>query len=323
MSAYGSHPLRALVVGCAAAVLGIAAVLTEPAERPTVTSFAAGSSVTGVKVGAAGDIACDPESPSFRDGADRGLECGQQTTSDVLARASYDVVLVLGDIQYEDGAYSKFLRSYDPSWGRVKEITRPVPGNHEYRDDRATGYFRYFGDSAGDPATGYYSFDVGGWHVIALNSNCAEVGGCGEGSAQEAWLRADLAASPARCTLAYWHHPRYSSGLHGSDRTYCAFWQALYDTGADLVLVGHDHDYERFAPQDANGRRDDARGLRQFVVGTGGHSLRMFPRVEPNSEVRDASSFGVLELTLGANAYAWHFRPAVGSFTDAGSATCH
>ena len=149
------------------------------------------------------------------------------------------------------------------------------------------------------------------------------MGGCERGSPQEIWLRDDLAASSARCTLAFWHHPRYSSGRHGSDRAYRAFWQALYEARADVVLVGHDHDYERFAPQDANGGRDDALGIRQFVVGTGGHSLRTFPRIEPNSEVRDSSSFGVLELTLGPDAYAWRFRPAVGSFTDSGSTSCH
>ncbi len=164
-------------------------------------------------------------------------------------------MLILGDIQYEDGAYSKFLASYDPSWGRVKSITKPVPGNHEYRDRRAPRATT--GTSArrpAIPAKGYYSFDLGGWHLVALNSNCSAVGGCGTGSPQEQWLRADLAAHPATCTLAFWHHPRFSSGLHGSDSTYTAFWQALYDANADVVLVGHDHDYERFAPQDGERR---------------------------------------------------------------------
>ena len=170
---------------------------------------------------------------------------------------------------------------------------------------------------------GYYSYEVGGWHVVALNSNCAAVGGCGAGSPQEQWLRADLAAHPASCTLAYWHHPRFSSGEHGSDPTYTAFWQALYDANADLVLVGHDHDYERFAPQTADGTRDLARGIREFVVGSGGKNLRAFPQVRANSEARDVTSLGVLELTLGSGAYEWRFRPAVGSYSDSGSASCH
>ena len=230
---------------------------------------------------------------------------------------------MLGDIQYADGSYEKFAESYDPTWGRVKGITRPVPGNHEYETDGAEGYFRYFGKRAGDPARGWYSFDLAGWHIVALNSNCDDVGGCGPASRQLRWLRADLARHPATCTLAYWHHPRFSSGDHGSDPTYVAFFRALYNANADLVLVGHDHGYERFAPQRADGVRDLRRGLRQFVVGTGGRNLRGFPKLRPNSEVRDASSFGVLELTLGKSAYAWRFRPAVGSLADSGSTRCH
>ena len=312
-----------LVVLAAAVALAIAAVvaaLGDDAHMPP--PIVAGPPVVGPTIAAAGDIACASESPAFNDGEGSGLECRQKATSDLLL-ARYIGVLALGDLQYEDGSRARFLESYDASWGRVRSITAPVPGNHEYRTPGAKGYYRYFGPSARDSAKGYYSFEVGRWHLVALNSNCAAVGGCGSGSAQETWLRDDLAANRARCTLAYWHHPRFSSGLHGSDRTYRAFWEALYDAGADLVLVGHDHDYERFAPQDANGRRDAERGIREFVVGTGGHSLRRFSRIAPNSEARDDSSFGVLELTLGAGAYAWRFRPAVGTFTDSGSARCH
>jgi Calcineurin-like phosphoesterase len=278
--------------------------------------------VVGPSIAAAGDIACDPESEAFDGGDGDRLECRQEATSDLLA-ARYVRVLALGDVQYDDGSYAEFLDSYHPTWGREKAITAPVPGNHEYRTDGAKGYYRYFGAAAGDPAKGYYSFDLGRWHLIALNSNCSAIGGCGAGSRQEQWLRDDLAGHTAACTLAYWHHPRYSSGLHGSSRTYRAFWQALYDANADVVLVGHDHDYERFAPQNALGVRDPARGIRQFVVGTGGRGPRKFTRVEPNSEARNAASLGVLELTLGAGAYAWRFRPAVGTFTDAGVASCH
>jgi len=279
--------------------------------------------VTGTKIAAAGDIACDPASSSFNGGQGSGLNCRQLATSDLLVGAGYAAVLALGDIQYEDGARSKFDLSYDPSWGRVESITKPAPGNHEYQTAGAAGYYDYFGAAAGDPAKGYYSFELGGWHIVTLNSNCSAVGGCGAGSAQEQWLRADLTASPASCTLAYWHHPRFSSGEHGSDSTYTAFWQALYDADADVVLVGHDHDYERFAPQTPSGALDLTRGIREFVVGTGGKNVRTFPNVKPNSEVRDATSLGVLELTLGSGTYEWRFRPAVGSFADSGSAACH
>ncbi|HEU4971095.1 MAG TPA: metallophosphoesterase, partial [Gaiellaceae bacterium] len=276
----------------------------------------------GSAIAAAGDIACDPESPAFDEGDGSGLRCRQRATSELLD-ARYVRVLGLGDLQYEDGSYRKFVDSYDPTWGRVKPITAPVPGNHEYRTPGASGYYRYFGAQAGDPAKGYYSFDLAGWHLIALNSNCSRVGGCGEGSKQEQWLRADLAASSATCTLAYWHHPRFSSGHHGSNSRSTPFWRALYEADADVVLVGHDHDYERFAPIGATGEVDLERGIREFVVGTGGRGLRGFSHPQPNSEAHDDSTFGVLELTLGRSAYAWRFRPAVGSFADGGSYRCH
>ena len=290
------------------------------AAPPSVDSLPVGA---GPTIAAAGDIACDPFSSRFDGGRGSGRHCRQLATSDLLVDAGYEAVLPLGDIQYQNGSYAKFLASYDRSWGRVKAISKPVPGNHDYENEDAAGYFRYFGEAAGDPAKGYYSYDVGSWHVIALNSNCSAVGGCAAGSAQERWLRSDLAAHPAACTLAYWHHPRFSSGEHGSDSTYEAFWRALYEADADLVLVGHDHVYERFAPQGPDGTLDLARGLREFVVGTGGKSLRRFPTVARNSEVRDASSFGVLEVRLGEGAYAWRFRAAVGSLADRGSAACH
>ena len=278
----------------------------------------------GSKIAAVGDIACDPDSDSFNGGRGDGLECRQRATSDLIVGAGYRAVLALGDLQYENGELSKFRASYGPSWGRLKRITHPTPGNHEYETEGAAGYYRYFGAAAGGFRKGYYSFDLGGWHLIALNSNCSEIGGCGAGSRQERWLRADLAAhSSATCTLAYWHHPRFSSGEHGSDPTYTAFWQALYNANADLVLVGHDHDSERFAPQTPSGDLDRARGIREFVVGSGGKSLRTFPTVRPWSQARDVSSMGILELTLRANGYGWRFRPAVGSFTDSGKGSCH
>ena len=308
------------LVALAAAAVSLVAVATAVAPAH---SSGGGDASRGVRIAAAGDIACDPASPSFHGGRGSGLECRQRATSNLLVGGGYAAVLALGDLQYEEGALPAFTESYGRSWGRVKSITRPAPGNHEYETTGASGYYEYFGASAHGSHRGYYSFGLAGWHVLALNANCDEIGGCDARSPEATWLRADLAAHPARCTLAYWHQPRFSSGTHGSDPTYDAFWRALVAAHADVVLAGHDHDYERFAPQDADGRADPARGIREFVVGTGGRELRPFASVQPNSRVRSASTLGVLELTLGAGAYAWRFRPAVGSFADSGSAPCH
>lgn len=274
-------------------------------------------------IAAAGDIACDPASSGYNGGLGSGLTCRQQATSDLLVGAGYTAVLLLGDNQYESGTISAYRASYDTSWGRLKTITRPAAGNHEYYTPGASGYYQYFGAAAGDPAKGWYSYDLGAWHLVALNSNCNAVGGCAAGSAQEQWLRADLAANTESCTLAYWHHPRFSSGTHGDNPALQALWQALYEANADLVLGGHDHDYERFAPQTPSGVLDQARGLREFVAGMGGKGLRGFATTRANSQARDATSLGVLELTLRPGAYDWRYRAAVGSFADSGSAACH
>lgn len=270
-------------------------------------------------IAAAGDVACTPTSSTT------ATACRHKFTSDLVVDAGLTAVLLPGDLQYERGQYENFLRSYDPTWGRVNGISYPAPGNHEYGTAGAAGYFEYFGAAAGDPNKGYYSFDVGSWHVIALNSNCGRVGGCAAGTPQEQWLRADLAAHPAACTLAYWHHPRFSSGSsHGNSTAMQAFWQALYDAGADVVLSGHDHDYERFAPQTPTGAADPQRGIREFVVGTGGKSLRSFRTPVANSEVRNSNTYGVLKLTLHPSGYDWQFVPEAGkTFTDSGSASCH
>jgi hypothetical protein len=234
-------------------------------------------------------------------------------------------ILVLGDLAYEDGSSRQFEECYDPTWGGVKDRTHPVPGNHEYETSGASGYFDYFGAAAGEPGKGYYSFNIGEWHIVAINSNCDAIGGCGAGSAQEQWLREDLAANPTRCTLAYWHHPMYSTGLHGSHVSRMrALWQALYDYGAEIVLSGHDHHYERFAPQNASSRLDVDAGIRQFVVGTGGRSLYDLESLIPNSEVRSNSTYGVLRLILRPAGYDWEFVPVSGGrFTDSGSGGCH
>jgi len=251
------------------------------------------------------------------------LNPGAEATAKLLDGVP-GTVFTLGDNVYEFGTDLEFAACYDPTWGRHKSRTKPAPGNHDYLTPSASGYFGYFGPAAGDPTKGYYSYDLGTWHIIVLNSNCAEVGGCGVGSPQEQWLRADLAAHPTPCTLAYWHHPRFSSGRHGSDATYQPFWQALHDHNADVVLSGHDHDYERFAPQDPRGVLDPARGIREFVVGTGGASHHPFPGpAVPNSEVRSDHTFGVLKLILHAAGYEWLFVPEAGKrFTDSGRGVC-
>jgi len=248
---------------------------------------------------------------------------GDEATAALLAGLP-GTVITLGDNVYESGTSSEFASCYDPSWGAQLGRTRPSPGNHDYGTGGAGGYFAYFGAAAGDPGRGYYSYDLGGWHVVSLNSNCSTVS-CAPGGAQETWLRADLAAHPAACTVAYWHHPRFSSGtVHGSSTTVQPLWQALYDFGADLVLQGHEHNYERFGPLDPSGRIDAARGIRSFVAGTGGRSHYGFGSAIAGSEVRNGTAFGVLAITLRPTAFDWQFVPVAGqSFTDSGSAACH
>lgn len=252
---------------------------------------------------------------------------GDEATAELLDRLPGSVA-PLGDLVYEYASSADYDNCYDPTWGRQLARSRPVPGSHDYAEGQTNGepYFGYFGALAGDPTRGYYSYDVGSWHVIALNSMCSKVGGCGAGSPQEQWLRADLAANPSACTLAYWHDARFSSGsIHGSNSSMQPFWQALYDHGAEIVVSGHEHVYERFAPQTPGGSADAARGVRQFTVGTGGRSHYGFrSRVLSTSEVRNADTFGILDLTLRPGAYDWRFVPEAGkTFTDTGSTACH
>jgi acid phosphatase type 7 len=287
--------------------------------------WAAGARAADV-VAAAGDIACDPDDSAFNGGLGTRTRCRQKYTSDLLVNAGLSRVLALGDLQYNSGSLADFRVSYDPSWGRVKSITRPVLGNHE---GGGTGYFDYFNGvgvssgPAGQRGKGYYSFNVGAWHLIALNSNCSRVP-CSKGSAQEKWLRADLGANRSACTLAYWHHPRFSSGHDGDSSFMQTIWRDLYDAGADVVLSGHSHNYERFAPQNGSGKLDRARGIRQFVVGTGGAHFTGLGTPKPNSEVRQNTTFGVLKLTLNPTSYDWRFVPEAGkTFTDSGRNSCH
>jgi hypothetical protein len=248
---------------------------------------------------------------------------GAEATAKILDK-NPGTVMAVGDLAYPDGSKENFV-CYDKTWGRAKSRTRPAPGNHEFHSAGGTPYFEYFGAAAGDPKTGYYSYELGTWHIIVLNSECKDVGGCDAGSPQEKWLRADLAAHPVACTLAYWHKPLFSSGgAHGNDLTVKPLFQALYDANADVVVNGHDHDYERFAPQDPEGAADSKRGIREFVAGTGGKNHRPFGEPKPNSELRDATAFGVLKLTLKLDGYDWQFIPEAGkSFTDSGSGNCH
>ncbi len=234
-------------------------------------------------------------------------------------------IATLGDTVYDDGTPAEFAGCYAPTWGRHKARTRPAVGNHEYGTPGASGYFGYFGAAAGEPGKGWYSYALGAWHVVALNSNCGEVGGCQAGSAQERWLRTDLAAHPTKCTIAYLHHPAFSSGnLHGGSPSVLPLVRALQDYGAELLLSGHDHDYERFAPQTAQGVAS-ATGVRQFVVGTGGATLREFaPQPAANSQARIAGVYGVLSLKLRPAAYDWRFVAQPGSSaTDSGTSACH
>ncbi len=270
---------------------------------------------------AAGDIVCTNM------GTPNGSSCEHLATSQLIVDQNPNAVLPLGDLCHDPTA-ACFSGFYDPSWGRLKAKTYPVVGNHEYLVSGASTYFDYFNGSgsqtgpAGDRNKGYYSYDLGSWHLIALNSNCGSVGGCGPGSPQEQWLRADLAAHPSTCTLAYWHIPLWSSGGRASPNMYTVT-RDLYNSHVELVLSGHDHIYERFAPQDPDANPDPLNGIRAFIVGTGGANHTLLSTIAPNSLVRDTNTFGALKLTLHASSYDWQFVPVPGgTFTDSGSAAC-
>jgi hypothetical protein len=278
-----------------------------PSVSPSATAT---STPTPAVLIAAGDI-----SSCYND--------GDESTAQ-LVEAREGIVAALGDTAYDTGSASEFAECYDPTWGRFKDRTRPAVGNHEYLTPGAAGYFSYFGEAAGEADRGYYSYDLGVWHIVVINSMCWEVGGCAADDPQARWLAADLRDHPADCTLAYWHFPRFSSGLHGSSTVVQAYWNLLYEAGAEIVLAGHDHSYERFAPQDGQGRADPDRGIREFVVGTGGGYLYGFPTELPNSEARHTGTYGVLVLTLYQERYEWEFVPTAGkTFRDQGTGVCH
>ncbi|HEX6654589.1 MAG TPA: metallophosphoesterase [Candidatus Limnocylindria bacterium] len=225
-------------------------------------------------------------------------------------------VFTAGDNAYSDGTATDFAQCYDPTWGRFRNRTQPSPGNHDYRTAGAAGYFGYFGAAAGPAGLGYYAYDLGDWRVYSLNSEVL-------GSTQLDWLKADLAANPRACSLAYWHRPLFSSGQHGNDSTVKPFWDALYAAGADLIINGHDHDYERFAPQNPSGQADTQFGIRELVVGTGGAESRAFATIRANSEARASAVFGAVVLTLSDTGYSGAFRVTDGSVDDTFSGSCH
>jgi len=245
----------------------------------------------------------------------------------VVAAGVETTVFTAGDNVYESGSLQEYQQCYGPSWGRHKDRTRPALGNREYETPNASGHFQYFGAAAGEPNKGYYSFELGSWHIVVLNTNnhCIALS-CNAGSDQDKWLRSDLAASGAYCTLAIWQDPRFSSSARaGGSGKVKAFWDALYDYGADLVVNGDQHNYERFAPQTSIGTTDQEFGIREIVVGTGGRSLDIIgPRRQPNSEITNDDTLGVLKLTLHPASYDWEFIPVAGfKFHDSGSGACH
>jgi hypothetical protein len=286
---------------------GATPILPPPPSPPPLPPPASGAPIAVV----AGDIANG-------DPAARG-------TANVVQSINPDVVLTAGDNAYPNGSLDDFTRFYEPTWGAFKAKTRPSVGNHEYQTPGASGYFDYFNGvgngsgPAGAPGEGYYSFDIGSWHMIALNNYV----GMSAGSAQEQWLKGDLAATTQPCIAAYMHAPRWTSGTHKGNPATGPLVDDLFAARADLLLTGHNHQYERFARQNPTGGADPQNGIREFVVGTGGAPFYGFGAPEPNSQVRDHTSHGVLKLTLHANSYDWEFRPSDGAFTDAGTNACH
>jgi hypothetical protein len=307
---WSSDNTAAATVSITGLVTGVAAgsaTITATCETKTGTSaITVTTTSSGAILMGAGDIAIG--------------DTYENETAKLIEAVPSATAITLGDNAYENGSTSDYV-AYDVTWGRFKARTKPCPGNHDYHIAGAADYFTYWGSLAGPAGRGYYSYDVGSWHIISLDSEID----MSAGSAQEVWLRADLAAHPNDCTLAYWHQPRFSSGdIHGSNTDCQPLWQALQDAGAEIVLNGHDHEYERFAPQTATGVADPAHGIREFVVGTGGANLYTITTTIANSEVHNTSTYGVLKLTLGTGTYSWEFVPIAGqTFTDAGSGTCH
>jgi hypothetical protein len=277
---------------------------TAPAPPPTEAAQPVTNGDSVVFVGA-GDIAkCE-------------FLAGAVATGRLLDRIQ-GTVFTVGDHAYEDGTPEQWQKCYTPTWGRHKDRTKPSPGNHDYHTDEAKPYFDYFGEAAGPDRRGYYSYDLGAWHIVSLNSYIA----ADRRSAQAQWLKKDLEEHPSDCLLAYWHIPVFSSGSHGNSPIMRDIWKILYEAGAEIVVNGHDHLYERFGPQTPDGKADP-NGIREFIVGTGGGGVYKFKSTQPNSEVRDNSTYGVIKFTLSPGSYTWEFVPMTGQpFTDRGTGTC-
>jgi hypothetical protein len=307
---------------------------TTTAPPTTTTTIPSGGGDPVIAI--AGDIACDPKNSNFNNGNGSSSSCHMKQTSDLIVGHGYAAVLPLGDNQYYCGGLAAWQQSYDPTWGRVKSITHPSVGNHEYitstsssaatgcdsSNAGADGYYTYFGSRAGAKGSGYYSYNIGSWHLIALNTNCGDAGGCSPSSPQGKWLTADLANNTQPCTLAYMHIPLFSSGGRANQNSK-TFWDQLYAAHADVVLTAHDHTYERFAQQTPSGSASSS-GLREFVVGTGGANHTSFVSKAPNSQLFNADTFGILAMTLSPTSYSWTFVHEPGrTFTDSGTTACH
>lgn len=291
--------------------------LSQETKKASVSVAKKVATPSAITIVAAGDVSCGGAETTS------AVQCQQAATADLIKKLNPDAVLALGDLQYDGATSDLFSRFYDKAWGAFKNKTYPVVGNHEYEDPQAVGYFTYFGTRAGEKEKGYYSFDLGSWHVVALNSNCWAVDGCDKNSPQYQWLAADLAKSPAKCTLAFWHHPLFTGGEHDGLPDVREMWQLLQDKHADVILTGHDHLYERFGKLTADGKADPT-GIRSFVVGTGGRNLYALQKHLLGLEIFNDQTFGVLQMTLKEDSYIWKFVPITGStFTDSGEEKCN
>jgi hypothetical protein len=321
--------------GASASPSGVAA---SPSPAPTGDARTAGPSASTAPASASGPPGSSSAPPAITpspSGAGDAVLVGagdiagcDWETDEATATLLDDLdgtIFTTGDNVYPFGTAASYRECFEPAWGRHLERIRPAAGNHDWETGTLEAYLDYFGaaavNDAGDP---WYAYDLGTWRVIVLDSDCAAVDGCGPDSAQGRWLADELASTSTRCTMAIWHHPRYSSGFHGDDVAVQPFWEALHAAGADVIVNGHDHDYERFAPMAPDGSEDRTRGLRQFIVGTGGVPLREFEAPKPNSELRLAVTHGVIAFTLKDGGYEWSWIPVEGGdVTDRGSATCH